>query len=82
MGAVIEFKRPEPAPAKPSKERITFVAEGGRKIAAEYLDSLDSYTRFLFDERNTADARQDFLNRWRAHWKLDPLEYSEARREN
>lgn len=82
MGAVIEFKRPEPVPEKPQSERITFIAEGGRKVMAMYLDSFDQCTRCLFDESAPADERQELLNRLRVHYQLEPLECPEARHEH
>lgn len=82
MGAVIEFKRPEPAPAKPPDERVVFIAEGGREIVAMYVEHLDEITRYLFNERTTANERQEFLNGWRVRLKLEPLECTEARHGN
>ena len=83
MGAVIEFKRPEPAPIKPADTRIvTFETEAGREIIAFYLDDFDEITRYLFDDEAPVSEKKALINRWRVGKRHNLLELPETSREN
>lgn len=77
MGTVVEFKRPEPAPKKPTNTRYK-----GREIIAFYRDQFDKNLRYLFDAETSTAERQYFLNWWRKNCGFEVLECAEARREN
>lgn len=83
MGAVIAFKRPEPAPAKPADTRVvTFEPEAGREIIAFYLDQFDEITRYLFDDDTPVSEKKALISRWRGGKNLEPLECPEVSLEN
>ena len=83
MGAVVAFKRPEPAPAKPADTRlVTFEPEAGREIIAFYLDQFDEITRYLFDDDTPVSEKKALISRWRKHKDLEQLELLETHREN
>lgn len=61
MGAIIEFKRS--APAKPPK----------MEVRAILIDTFDEITHYLADPDLSHSGLVDYLNYWRAQWKLGPL---------
>ena len=63
MGAIIEFKRPEPKPAEPPR----------RVLVVAYLDKFDEVTRQMAEPDATKEDILDFFDRWRGHLGLEPL---------
>lgn len=61
MGAIIEFKRPEPA--KPPKFEVRSIL----------IETFDEVTHYLAHPDLSHSDLVAFLNYWRAQWKIGPL---------
>ena len=70
---VLAFKRPEPAPKKPTTTR-----DEGRETIAFYRDQFDKNLRYLFDAETSTAERQYFLNWWRKNCGFEVLECTEV----
>jgi len=73
MGTVVEFKRPEPPPAKPEETGHIFTDRDGKKFITIYLEAFDGFTRYLADDSKTAAQRETAINQMRSVWNLCPL---------
>ena len=66
MGAIIEFKRPAPAKPHGAEPKI----KTGCWLDA---DKFDEISRYLLSPEVPYEDRVQWINTWRAAWKLEPL---------